>query len=236
MIGQTDPPAGLLEAAQAVGVQLFLAGREFAAEAGEQGWRWTSSKRSRPGLPRPGLRSECQLANAAAVLMVLECLLPRFPVSQDAVRAGLRQVQLAGRFQVIPGEVTLIFDVAHNGQAAENLAWDLGSLPCAGVTHAVFACFRDKDVSGMVRALSPAVGQWYLAFPGGDRALSTEALEQVLRTAGIMTPRHRYESVAEAITEALRAANPGDRVLVTGSFVTVAAALEQISSIDSGLV
>lgn len=237
VIGQTNPPAGLLEAAQALGAKVFLAGRDFAAQAGEQDWRWTSLERSRSGLPLPALRSECQLDNAAAVLMVLECLLPRFPVGQGTVRTGLQQVQLVGRLQVIPGGVTLVMDVAHNPQAALNLARDLKSIPCAGATHAVFACFRDKDAPGMLRALSPAVGHWHLASPDdGERALSAEALEQLLIASGVETPRECYNSVAEAFSEARRAARPGDRVLVTGSFLAVAAALESLSLTNPELV
>jgi dihydrofolate synthase/folylpolyglutamate synthase len=236
VIGQTDPPAGLLEAARATGAQVFLAGRDFSAEPGEQDWRWTSLGRSRSGLPRPALRSNCQMENAAAVLMVLECLSARFPVEQNAIRTGLQQVKLTGRLQVIPGEVTLVFDVAHNRQAARNLARDLGSLPCTGATHAVFACFRDKDAAGMVQALSPAVGHWHLASSGGERALPTDALEEALIAASVRSPRHSYKSVADALSEARRAARPGDRVLVTGSFLTVAAALESLSATNPGLV
>ena len=47
----------------------------------------------------------------------------------DAVRRGLVEVQLAGRFQFVPGRPTLILDVAHNPHAARSLAQNLASLP-----------------------------------------------------------------------------------------------------------
>lgn len=227
VIGQADAPSALLEAAEAVGARVFLAGREFAVEPGGRDWGWSGPGYTHRGLPRPNLRSRRQLDNAAAVLMVLECLSRRFPVGREALRAGLQQVRLAGRLQLIPGDVTRILDVAHNVQAARNLARDLGSIFCGGRTHAVFACLRDKDAAGMTEALSPQIDCWHLTSAGGERALGIEALEQALGAAGVATPRRCYGSVAEALSGARREALPGDRILITGSFLTVAEALEQ---------
>ena len=226
VIGQADPPPGLLEAAESVGAPVFLAGREFAVEPDDGDWSWRGPGRTRHALPRPNLGSGRQLDNAAAVLMVLECLSPSFPVGEEALRAGLQQARLAGRLQLIPGDVALILDVAHNVQAARNLARDLGSLPCQGRTHAVFGCLGDKDAAGMAAALSPQIGCWHLASPGAGRALGIEALEQALHAAAVSASRRHYGSVGEALVGARREALTGDRILITGSFLTVAEALE----------
>ena len=226
VIGQVDPPPALLEAAESAGAQVFLAGREFSVEPGDGDWSWRGPGRTRHALPRPNLRSGRQLDNAAAVLMVLECLSRSFPVSPEALRAGLQQVRLVGRLQLIPGDVDLILDVAHNVQAARNLARDLGSISCEGRTHAVFGCLRDKDAVGMAAALSPQIGCWHLASPGGERSLGIASLEQALSAAAVSAPRRCYESVGGALAGARCEALPGDRILITGSFMTVAEALE----------
>jgi dihydrofolate synthase/folylpolyglutamate synthase len=168
------------------------------------------------------------LDNAAAVLMVLECLSERFPVAEEALHAGLERTRLAGRLQLIPGEVPLILDVAHNVQAARNLARDLGSIPCAGRTHGVFGCLGDKDAAGMATALAPRIDCWHLASPDSSRALDVAALNRALDAAGVDAPRRSYGSVAAALDGARSAAQPGDRVLVSGSFLTVAEALERL--------
>ncbi len=236
VIGQADPPSALLEAAESVGARVFLAGREFAVEPGERDWSWSGPGRTYHALPWPNLRSGGQLDNTAAVLMVLDCLSQRFPVDQEALRSGLQQARLAGRLQLVPGDVTLILDVAHNVQAASNLAQDLGSISCQGRTHAVFGCMQDKDVAGMMQVLSLQIDCWHLASPSGDRALGIEALEQALSAAAVSAPRRSYGAVDEALTGARREALPGDRILISGSFLTVAEALDDLTLQSGELV
>jgi len=237
VIGQSEPPAALLEAAESMGAQPFLAGREFAAELIEDGsdgkWSWSGPGGSLRGLPRPGLGPAHvwgrQLDNAAAVLMVLECLSERFPVGHEALKTGLQQVRLTGRLQLIPGDVALILDVAHNVQAARNLARELGSISCKGHTHCLFACLGDKDAAGMAAALASRIEHWHLASPDSPRALGVEALVLALESAGVDEPQSCYGSIAEALAGARDAARAGDRIVITGSFLTVAEALERIN-------
>jgi len=227
VIGQPDAPAALAQAARNLGAALYVAGTDFSAQRNTQGWDWCGQTRKRRGLPLPALRSRRQLDNAAAVLMVLECLDERLPLGQEAVRSGLFGVQLPGRLQLLPGEVNLILDVAHNEQAARNLARDLGSMPCSGHTHCVFGCFADKDVTAMVQALSGQVDLWYPTRPGGGRDLEPGALVKVLRSVGI-EPAAATPSVVDSLSLARSTARAGDRILVTGSFLTVSAAMQSV--------
>ncbi len=232
VIGQADPPAGLLEAAKGMGAIVLRRGKDFSLRNDGVSWTWQGRERSRPALPRPALRAAHQLDNAAAVLMALDCLADRLPVGQNAVREGLLGVRLAGRLQVVPGPVSLVLDVAHNPQAAGNLAHDLASIPCGGITHAVFGCFRDKDVTGMVKALEPQVSVWHLVCADDERALPVAELTDILQQSVATVPLQAHDSLAQALTQACTQASPGDRVLVTGSFLTVAAALEHLSGAD----
>lgn len=234
VIGQADAPPALLAQAEALGARPFMAGRDFGHQAEAHGWRWRGPLRSRAALPLPQLRGAHQLDNAAAVLMVLECLAERFPVGQEAVRAGLRQARLAGRFQILPGKVDLILDVAHNRDAARALATSLRLLPPQGATHTVFSCLRDKDAVGILGELAHQVRRWYLAPLDGERALAPERIIHALHLAGVDTLDAVYPSVADALDRAERAAAPGDRVLVTGSFLTVAAALRYLEETGRG--
>jgi dihydrofolate synthase/folylpolyglutamate synthase len=225
VIGESAPPAGLVETARDLGTPLLLAGKDYRAEVEGVGWDWHGPRRSRRGLPLPALRSRRQVDNAAAVLMVLDLLAEPLPVDQAAVRTGLQQARLPGRLQVLGGEVTLILDVAHNLPAASNLAADLRGLATGGETHVVFGTLQDKDAAGMIAALHPQADRWYLAALEGSRAAPLSALQVAYRGSGIASPVGAYRSVPEAFAAAQRAAKPADRILVTGSFVTVAAVL-----------
>ena len=132
-------------------------------------------------MPLPSLRGPQQLANAAGVLMALELLQERLPVSETAIRNGLRDVVLPGRCQFVPGAVEMILDVSHNPHGAARLAEVLGLSPCSGRTHLVLGMLDDKDVGGFVTALSSAVDLWYPASLDNPRGLSAEELDQRMR-------------------------------------------------------
>ena len=226
VFGGDEMPASVEAHAREVGAPLYVAGRDFFFEriVGDA-WRWIGPHRERNGLPEPQMRGEYQLANAAAVLMVLEGVKERLPVDQRAVREGLLTARLPGRFQVLPGEVQLVLDVAHNPQAARALADNLQRQPVSGQTHAVIGMLADKPVAEVAEILAPHVDLWYPAGLGGARGLSAEALAENLAAAGIEHVQARHESPERAFTAACAAAKTGDRILVVGSFYTVGAVL-----------
>lgn len=228
VIAQADCTPALTRAAREVGALVYQAGEEYHWRRREGDWSWQGPARARHSLPLPALRSAHQLENAAGVLMALECLAERFPVSQYAIRAGLQQATLPGRLQVVAGEPTLILDVAHNPAAAQNLARDLERIPRNTRTFAVFGCFSDKDAQGMAQALASQVSHWYLAPAGGSRGMAPAELERELAEAGIDGPVRTYGSVDAALDDARERALPGDTVLVFGSFLLVAAVLASL--------
>ena len=220
------PPDSVNAFVTANAVPLYVAGREFHAQAGVERWDWRYGDRRYADLPLPGLVGQVQLRNAAAVLMVLDRLADRLPVSDAAIRRGLREVALPGRFQVVDGAVPTIVDVAHNPQAAGELAATLRRTPCAGLGHAVFGMLADKDIRGVVAAMAPVVDVWHVAGLADGRAASLETLCGIL--AGMGVPGNAvfgYASVGEALSGARRSAKPGDRVLAFGSFLVAAEVL-----------
>jgi len=221
VVGEAQPPRSVVEGAEALGADLALAARDFSYR--EQGsiWEWTGRARSYPRLPRPALVGVRQLENAAAVLMVLELLGERVAVAADAVAGGLSCVRLAGRFEVRAGEVPVILDVAHNPAAAALLADNLAHSPCVGRTLAVFGVLADKDLPGIVEPLRARVDAWYLAPPEAPRALPLDRLEAVMRGLGA-APLYAFGRLDQAMAEACAHARDGDRILVFGSFITVA--------------
>jgi len=224
--GSLDAPQSLLDHAVAIDAQLFRYGQDFGAKAEGEGWRWWGAGKERHALPLPALRGHSQLQNAAGVLMALEAVAERLPLDQAQIRAGLLAVALPGRFQVQPGAVTRILDVAHNPQAAGELAANLAALPCAGRTLAVVGMLADKDMAGALAQLRGAVDHWYAAALTVARGAATAQLVQALTAAGVAAADiSPCTDITAALALAQQAARPGDRIVVFGSFHTVAEAL-----------
>lgn len=219
------PPCSVLERAQEIGAELYRSGSEYSFRREAECWFWQGPVRVLERLPLPRLPGDQQLANAAAALVALASLQSRLPVADRALRQGLAAAGLPGRFQVVAGPVEWIYDVAHNPQAAAALACTLSQRPCRGRTHVVLAMLRDKDCLAVAGRLAVAADAWYLAGLGGSRGQNGSELARILTKLGIIGMISVLDDVAAACTAAACAARPGDRVVVCGSFHTVASAL-----------
>lgn len=220
-----DPPVTVIDHAAQIDAPLQLLGRDFSYVAQAQQWRYHGPGGDRSGLPLPALRGAYQLANASACIAALDALRERLPVTAGAIRAGLVSVENPGRFQVLPGRPVVILDVAHNPHAATALAENLAQMTGHRHTLAVFSMLKDKDVAGVVRALRGHVDQWLIAPLPGARGMTVAAIEQSLRDAGVMAPIAHDADVAAACLRAYKMAGDDDRILICGSFLTVAAAM-----------
>jgi len=186
------------------------------------GWTFRSSNGVRAGLPHPSLRGDYQLDNAAGVLMALETVADKLPVSQQHVRQGLISTAVAGRFQVLPGLPLRVLDVAHNPDAVRRLAVTLKQQPVAGRTLAVFGMLRDKDIAGAAHAMRDIVDAWYVTALGStERGATAEEVAQALAVAGIDKPVMKFTDVRAAYAAARRVATAADRIVVFGSFYMV---------------
>jgi dihydrofolate synthase / folylpolyglutamate synthase len=219
VIAEPDPPHAVRGA---VGAKLFL-GKDFGYEAHGSQWAYWGAKGKRAGLAYPALRGGIQLRNAAAVLCALDAL--ELPVAMQEIRRGLAEVTLAGRFQVLPGRPQVILDVAHNVEAARNLADNLAASGFAPETIGVCGMLRDKDVAGVLRALSPRITRWHFASLPGPRAAAAEDLERNLRSVDARAAAELFPSPAQALAAATERAGEGDKIVVFGSFLTVGEAM-----------
>ncbi|HET9046053.1 MAG TPA: bifunctional tetrahydrofolate synthase/dihydrofolate synthase [Casimicrobiaceae bacterium] len=224
--GDRDPPRSLVEYAREQNAPLYRLGADFdAVDEGSQ-WRYRGPAGERFGLPMPALRGRHQLGNAATALAALDLMRDRLPISGGAVREALVGVELPGRFQVLPGRPTIVLDVAHNPHAARVLAATLGDMGFHPETHAVFGMLADKDLRGVIDALRSRVDRWHVAPLPGPRGASAQQLVDHLRAAGVPDADiRRYDSIDAAFRGARNAIGEADRMIVFGSFLTVAAAL-----------
>ncbi len=228
--GDPAAPQTLVDHAEAIGADLWLVGRDFRYEAQpgaeRQQWSYLGRDKRYPALAYPALRGANQLINASAALAALESLRAVLPVSAQDIRLGLANVELPGRFQVLPGKPAIVLDVAHNPHAAAVLAQNLGNMGFFPYTYAVFGAMHDKDIDGVLHHLKGEIDHWCVTDLPLPRAASAEQLEAALRHAGVEDGADssvtRYTSPAGAFRDALKRASENDRIMVFGSFHTVA--------------
>ena len=218
--GDARPPASLAAAAADCGARLLVRGRDFFARRAENSWDYQGAS-LRSALPPPAMPGIHQYANAACALCALEQLEARLPVDQGAVRRGLLQARLAGRFEVLPGPNPVVLDIAHNVPACEQLADSLLAMGYFEHTLAVFGARSRKDGPGMIDAVAGRVDQWFIA-PVGDDDGREQAAARAAAAAGRRAKVLTFASIAEAAAAAHAAAPAGARIVVLGSFLTVA--------------
>lgn len=220
------PPASLVGHAQAIGADLRCLGRDFAFQQDATGWTFRGRSVCWQDLPMPAMAGSFQLRNAAAALAAVESLMARLPVSVGALRQGLATARAIGRFQHIADDPAVYADVAHNPQAARALASILREQPVAGRTFAVVGMLADKDVDDVIAALAETVDRWWVCTPDSSRALPAAALAQTVRRHAPAAPVNSVPEPRRALAAARSEARDDDRIIVFGSFYTVAAVLD----------
>ena len=234
-----EPPSSLIEHAERIGADLWRIGRDFNYSGDRQQWNFIARGHRRASLAYPALRGANQLLNASAALAALAALRARLPVPQQAVRSGLATVELAGRFQVLPGRPTVIYDVAHNPHAAAALAHNLDGMGFHPYTLAVFGAMRDKDIDGILKAIGTRVDHWFMTSLPPPRAAHGDELIAALKGSvdlsedavdGDERSVQGFDAPSDAWRAALSRAGDDDRIVVFGSFYTVAGVMLARSS------
>lgn len=218
--GDPVPPLSLIDHAKALGTDLWLIGKDFGFEGDQQQWGWSGRGKRFSGLAYPALRGANQLLNASAVIAALMALHDRLPVSAQDIRNGFALVELPGRFQVLPGKPSIVLDVAHNPHAAATLAQSLDKMGYHPYTYAVFGAMADKDIEGVLKPMMDLVDYWYCTdLPTARAAKGIDLAKQI---QGLGKEAEVFSGAGGAYQMALDKAGEGDRIVVFGSFYTVA--------------
>ena len=228
----SDPvaPQSIAACARETGAHLYQAGRDFYAVVQAQSWTWRHAGAVYEDLPKPGINNDRQVQNASGVLMALTTLAAEFPVRLETIKSCLRDFRLAGRFQTIPGKTPFILDVAHNPQAVSALVENAKKIPGFGATHVMIGMLRDKNHDAVFGKLTEVADYWYLAGLHEERAASVTELRGALEKHTDAEKIRQFNTVGKALAAAEAGARTGDRIIVTGSFVTVGAALNYLRS------
>lgn len=250
IMGDPKPPQSAIDHAESIGADLWMFARDFNYSGDKQQWAYGGRAMRRAALAYPALRGTNQLLNASAALAALESVRDRLPVPAQSIRQGFLLVEWPGRFQVLPGQPTVVLDVGHNPHAAAHLRESLDNMGFFPYTHCIFGMLSDKDAVEVVNALKDRVDHWHLVPLEGDRGRSTAQLMEQLVQAGVDSaafdwqgnsralakggiakqPPEKsvqcYDSVSQAYAVVTSAVPPNDRILVFGSFLVVAQAMQ----------
>ena len=231
IVSDPVPPQSVIDHALEIGADLWRFGQDFNFSGDKQQWAWAGRGRRYAGMAYPALRGANQLVNASGALAALEALRDRIPVTAQAVRNGLSMVELPGRFQIIPGQPTLVLDVAHNAHSVAALTANLDAMGYFPTTHAVLGAMADKDLAPMLAKVAPLIDRWYFTDLPTARAASAAELQQkwnalqMVAGARRSVPTATFASPQKALDAAVAAADPTDRIVVFGSFYTVGGVL-----------
>nr|WP_041376543.1 bifunctional tetrahydrofolate synthase/dihydrofolate synthase [Polaromonas naphthalenivorans] len=228
IVSDPVPPQSVLDHAARLGADLWRFGQDFNFSGDKLQWSWAGRGRRYAGLAYPALRGANQLVNASGVLAALTALRGRLPITAQAVRNGLSLVELPGRFQIIPGQPTLVLDVAHNPHSVAALTENLDAMGFYPCTHAIFGAMADKDVAPMLARISPLIDKWYFTDLPTPRAATGQALLARWQAGNSRADAtaHACQTPESALEAAVMAANPADRIVVFGSFYTVGGILK----------
>lgn len=230
VLAEVDPPASVLRQAYALGAFAIRGGSDYLIDLHEDHWTWREPG-YRVDLPMPALSAPIQVWNAAAAIAALRA--SRLRLSREALASGVAAARAPGRLQAwrLDDGNHVVLDVAHNPQAAREVARWLQVQSAGGCCRVVLGMLDDKDVEGVVSALATHVDEWWVVDLAREtpRGLGVDALAARVQAAAGGTVRvERGGPVADTLSRVLGLTGAGDRVLVLGSFHTVAPALRAL--------
>jgi len=230
--GALDIPDSVKKHAGDIQAELFVAGRDYLYQGvGTTSWQWTGPGYRYANLPVPSLHGAYQLQNAAAVIMALQQLSLSCDVAEHAISQGLQRAQLNGRYQQVYDQPRVIVDVAHNPQAARVLVEQLKNDPVSGRTKVILAMLADKAVDEVVNIIAPVVDDWYVAGLSGPRGLDEASIAKIVKQT-LPDVKLRSQLTVSAACEAVLNESEGkDRIIILGSFYTVAEATHYFNKV-----
>ena len=228
--GEAGPPTSIQQHAADQGAPMKRLGVDFHAQRAAAGMRFQMNGIDL-ALPAPVLEGAHQVNNAATALAALLQVLPDAAEQLPALSAGLAAVKLPGRLERVLDHPAVWIDVGHNPMAAAAVAVTLQTLLADGHFNScrcVLGMLADKDPAAVAKELKPVISNWYCAGIGSDRGQSGQQL--AARLDEVISPQavSSFDTVQAALRAALAESGSTDGILVFGSFLTAADAVQAL--------
>lgn len=221
IVGDPEPPKSLIQSAIEKHAPLYCIGKDFGYKKQSTGWDWFFGDKKITHIPEPGLKGEHQYRNASAVILAVTQMAKTLPVSEASIKQGLENVQLAGRFQLIAGEIPVLLDVGHNPQAVRTLVEYVTNMFPGRRIHAVFSMMKDKDIAGVLEIMNPVVHDWFFAPLANPRAATEPVMREIFSQSSVSNVAFGFSGFSDAFSAAKNQSQKGDLLLVFGSFFLV---------------
>ncbi len=236
--GDLNPPESINKYAAEIKAILYQAGDHFSWKVDDTGWVLRLTNQQGLDLPFPALQGDFQFNNAAVAIAALSVLKDKLDVSEGSIRNGFKKVRLAGRLEQIQTRPDIILDVAHNAHAVKQLALWLSkslskNLPekqteqsVKGKTYALFSMLDDKDITEVVKTMTPHVDRWFVSTLDDPRGLPVADLVREMRAIGNANESQEIEvdafgSLELAWNACKSQLTEVDKVIVFGSFLVL---------------
>ncbi len=166
-----------------------------------------------------------QLENSAvAVTAALILSKKDSRITELAIGKALAEVCWPGRFEIVPGEPVIIIDGAHNPDGARVLRQNLDQVfPGKDITFAL-GILRDKDVSGIIRALIRQTDTVVTVQPLSYRAATPEEVAREIQARRV----EAAATIGSGIERAKELAGADGIVCVAGSLYLIGEARQII--------
>jgi dihydrofolate synthase/folylpolyglutamate synthase len=228
--GDPEPPESLVQSAREQHAKLYCIGKDFGYKKKATGWDWYFADQQMLQLPEPGLKGEHQYRNASSVILAVTQMAEILPVTEASIKQGLKNVHLAGRFQLIDGEIPVLLDVGHNPQAVRTLAEYVTTVFPGKRIHAVFSMMKDKDIAGVIEIMHPVVYDWFFAPLANPRAATESVMRDIFSQSSVTNVSFGFSNFNEAFLAAKNQSQHGDLLLVFGSFFLVSECLVEFEN------
>jgi len=228
--GDPVPPESLVQSAREQHAKLYCIGKDFGYKKQATGWDWYFADQQMLQLPEPGLKGEHQYRNASSVILAVTQMAETLPVAEASIKQGLKNVHLAGRFQLIDGEIPVLLDVGHNPQAVRTLAEYVTAAFPGKRIHAVFSMMKDKDIAGVIEIMHPVVYDWFFAPLANPRAATESVMRNIFSQSSVTNVSFGFANFTEAFSAAKNRSQHGDLLLVFGSFFLVSECLVEFEN------
>jgi dihydrofolate synthase/folylpolyglutamate synthase len=234
IVGDPNPPGSLKLVADKVQAFYFVINNDFGYEKEAEHWRWRSNNKVIGHLPEPALKGEHQYRNASAVIMAIKLLNDKLPVDEESIRAGLENVLLPGRFQLIDHDIPILLDVGHNPEAVQTLVEYLSQHFPNRRIHAIFSMMKDKDIAQVLTIMKPIIYKWFFSPLTNLRAATETLMKSVFAQQSMTNVSFGYQGFMDAYLAAKNEAQKGDLLLVFGSFFLVSECLAEFQKVGDG--
>ncbi len=166
------------------------------------------------------LLGDHQLHNAAVVLSVIDALTGQgWPITEEHIREGLKDVSWPGRFDIVCREPLFIIDGGHNPQCIQALVKNIDQYLTGRRVIALTGVLADKDYGEMFRPVMDKVAGFVCVTPDNPRKLEASELAEHLRKAG--ADAVACDTVKQGVDKAKELAGADGAVLCFGSLYSI---------------